>query len=190
MGTMTPAGRSTGLPLGTHVRVLPDRPDDRGRLTEVFRRSWDSGVDPIQWNLVDNEAGVLRGVHVHVRHADYLLVVTGRAVIGLQDLRRHSPTAGLAAIVELDGEARAALVIPPGVAHGFAFPTAGVHLYGVDAYWDPDDELGCRWDDPDLHIDWPDRDVRVSERDATAGTLAELLELLDPHQARLYPPPA
>lgn len=181
-------GPGAPYPLGVRLRRMDPRPDDRGTLTEVYRHEWDTEVDPLQWNLVDNEAEVLRGVHVHVRHHDYLMVVAGLATIALRDLRRHSPTFGRVSMVPMSGADRAALTIPPGVAHGFYFPVAGIHLYAVDAYWDPDDELGCHWLDPALEIDWPNRAARVSRRDEHAPGLAELLEHLEPAQDALYPP--
>jgi dTDP-4-dehydrorhamnose 3,5-epimerase len=130
---------------------------------------------------------VLRGVHVHVNHFDYLLIAAGAAVIALRDLRRHSPTHQMVSMVPMSGDDKAGLVIPPGVAHGFYFPTAGMHLYSVDHYWDPADELGCHWLDPGLEIPWPDREASVSPRDADAISLAELLDQLEPHQDALYP---
>ena len=109
----------------------------------------------MQWNAVWSEAGVLRGVHVHVRHDDYLTVPVGRASVGLRDLRRGSPTEGLTALVELGREQPGALVIPHGVAHGFYFHEPSLHVYAVSEYWDPADELACNWADPELGIEWP-----------------------------------
>ena len=98
----------TQLPVGAAVRALTMHTDDRGGFTEVFRREWPTGVDPIQWNIVRSEPGVLRGVHVHVRHADYLLIVDGRATVGLRDLRTASPTFGLTTMLDLDASRLAA----------------------------------------------------------------------------------
>ena len=39
--------------------------------------------------------------------------------------------------------------IPPGVAHGFAALTDMTITYLVDGYYNPADELGVAWDDPD-----------------------------------------
>ena len=44
--------------------------------------------------------------------------------------------------------------IPPGVAHGFASLTDLTITYLVDSYYNPDDELGVAWDDPEIHADW------------------------------------
>jgi dTDP-4-dehydrorhamnose 3,5-epimerase len=170
------------LPAGTLLRPLEPHVDDRGSFTELFRVEWETGVTPIQWNAVRSEAGVLRGVHVHPRHDDYLTVPLGRADIGLRDLRRGSPTENLSACIQLSGERPAALVIPHGVAHGFYFREPSLHVYAVTEYWSLSDELSCRWDDPELEIPWPVESARVSERDAASPSLRSLLEQLEPWQ--------
>jgi dTDP-4-dehydrorhamnose 3,5-epimerase len=159
------------------VRVAPLEPhgDDRGTFIELYREEWPTGVAPIQWNAVHSAAGVLRGVHVHPRHDDYLTVVRGRATVGFRDLREDSPTAGAAACVELDADRPSAISIPHGVAHGFYFHELSTHVYAVSHYWDPTDELGCRWDDPALEIPWPQREARVSPRDESLPGLDALL---------------
>lgn len=172
----------TTLPAGVVVRPLESHVDDRGTFTELYRQEWATGVSPIQWNAVRSDGGVLRGVHVHMRHDDYLTVPYGRAAIGLRDLRRGSPTEGVSALVGLGGEDRAALVIPHGVAHGFYFSEPSLHVYAVTEYWDPSDELGCHWADPELKIPWPVTSARVSERDAASQSLRDLLRELEPSQ--------
>jgi dTDP-4-dehydrorhamnose 3,5-epimerase len=160
------------LPAGTSLHPLDAHVDDRGSLVELWRASWPSGARPVQWNGSRSAANVLRGVHIHVRHTDYLVVVMGRAVIGLRDLRGDATTV---ALVDLDGDAPEALVIPPGVAHGFYFPEPSLHCYAVNEEFDPTDELGCRFDDPALGIPWPTTDVVLSERDRDLPLLAELM---------------
>jgi dTDP-4-dehydrorhamnose 3,5-epimerase len=182
------------LPDGVALRALEMHRDPRGSFTEVFRDEWDAGVTPVQWNAVRSVAGTLRGVHVHIHHDDYLIVLGGHASVGLRDLRRDSPTEGLSALVDLAEEELSALVIPHGVAHGFYFHRPSLHLYAVSRYWDVGDELACHWADPELEIDWPAEPTLLSERDATAPPLAELLEQLEPAQpfrtpARLVPTP-
>jgi len=167
------------LPRGVSIRELEPHADDRGVFTELFRASWGLDVLPVQWNAVRSEANVLRGVHVHVRHSDYLTVPLGRALVGLHDLRNHSATAGMGTLVELDGSSPSGLTIPPGVAHGFFFPERSVHVYAVSHEWDPDDELGCRWDDPELGICWPCSEPVVSSRDARLWPLAELARIVN-----------
>lgn len=170
------AGATSGsLPHDLRLTPLEPHGDDRGTFTELYREQWETGVAPVQWNVVDSEAGVLRGVHVHPRHDDYLTVIRGRATVGLRDLRPGSPTEGVAACVELDGARPTAISIPHGVAHGFYFHQPSTHVYAVSHYWDPADELGCRWDDPGLEIPWPQRSAHISPRDEQLPSLAKLL---------------
>lgn len=80
-------------------------------------------------------------------------------------------------MVELDPSR--AVVIPPGVAHGFYFPVPSIHIYSVTEYWDPADELGCQWSDPELGIPWDVRNPQISPRDAALPSLEALLETLE-----------
>jgi dTDP-4-dehydrorhamnose 3,5-epimerase len=148
--------------------------DARGSFTEFFRDEWAMGVSPCQWNVAISRANVLRGAHVHLRHSDYLVVVRGRLSVGLFDLRPGSRTYTRSALIELSGERLTGLSIPPGVMHGFYAHESSVHIYGVDAYYDPEDELGCNWADPDLGIAWPCSAPKLSPRDRDAGSLAEV----------------
>jgi dTDP-4-dehydrorhamnose 3,5-epimerase len=156
--------------------------DERGIFTEIFRNEWDTGIDPLQWNVVRTKAGVLRGVHVHPSHTDYLMVVSGTATIGLRDLRAGSPTEGRSQTLTVDGDSLTGLTIPRGVAHGFLFHDPAIHVYAVSHYWDTADELPCHWSDPDLGIDWPFAPTMVSPRDDAAGSLSDLLVRLAPYQ--------
>ena len=176
-GGLTPDGKSV-LPAGVRIRRLEVHQDQRGLLSEIFRQDWDTGVAPVQWNTVTSDAGVLRGVHVHLRHADYLVVLQGQMSLGLKDLRDDSPTAGPGLVVELDGNDLHSIFIPPGVAHGFYFHSRCLHVYAVTEYWDPDDELGCHWDDPELQIPWHIAEPVLSDRDSSLPSLKCLMHEL------------
>ena len=175
MSAVSPAAVAGALPHDVLLTLLDPHRDDRGTFIELFREAWPTGVHPIQWNVVASEAGVLRGVHVHPRHDDYLTVIRGAAEVGLRDLREDSPTAGVATCLKLVAECPTAISIPHGVAHGFYFSEASTHVYAVSHYWDSADELGCRWDDPALEIPWPQREAQISPRDAALPPLATLL---------------
>jgi len=165
------------LPEGVTLVRLSPHADDRGVFTELFRESWKTGFVAAQWNAVHSAPNVLRGVHVHRRHVDYLTLVVGRATIGLHDLRADSPTTRHGATIVLDSHEPAALVIPVGVAHGFYFHEQSVHVYAVSHEFDPTDELGCRWDDPALEIAWPCETPLISVRDRDLGTLSDLRDV-------------
>ena len=162
------------LPAGARLRRLEMHSDGRGCFTEIFRNNWSDGTLPMQWNAVSSRAGVLRGVHVHAGHDDLLVVVQGRAIIGLHDIRTTSPTFGLARTVKMCGAAQSSLFVPRGVAHGFYFPEDSLMVYAVSAYWDLGDEIGCHWADRDLKIAWGIDHAITSPRDSTAGSFEDM----------------
>lgn len=162
---------------GVDLKGLIQNQDNRGSLTEIFRQTWAHGENFVQWNYVKNCKNVLRGVHVHADHSDYLICIEGEMLLGLHDIRPNSVSFGVSQVLKLSSKNLHACFIPNGVAHGFYFPVSGAHIYGVTHYWNLEDELGCRWDDPALGLDWPVESPSLSERDQTAGTLEEMRSL-------------
>ncbi|MEM8905292.1 MAG: dTDP-4-dehydrorhamnose 3,5-epimerase family protein, partial [Actinomycetota bacterium] len=137
------------------VRLVPlDRHEDaRGSFTEIFCSHWDSGIDPTQWSLVRSAPGVLRGMHVHLRHDEYVMVVSGRMSVGLHDLRPDSPTCGVGAVYDLDADSNVFLSFPRGLVHGWLAHEHTVHVQAVSEaheFYGADDNNGCHWSDPDL----------------------------------------
>lgn len=168
---------------GMHVRALTTHRHDRGSLTELWRRSWGTGHEAQQWNLVTSPAGVMRGMHIHLGYREYYVLLSGRTTIGTRDLRPGSPTENAVALIEASGESMHALIGPPGVAHGIYCHEPSVLLVGVTAEHDPANELGCHWRDPALEIDWPFDEARVSERDGSWPPLADVLPKVPPWDA-------
>jgi dTDP-4-dehydrorhamnose 3,5-epimerase len=83
----------------------------------------------------------------------------------LHDLRIGSPTEHATQVLDISGENCRGVFIPPGVAHGFASITDLTITYLVDSYYNPEDELGVAWDDPDVGADWGVTDPILSARD-------------------------
>jgi dTDP-4-dehydrorhamnose 3,5-epimerase len=138
------------------VLVVPDRHgDSRGRFVETYRRSWfPLGREMIQGNRSEKQAGAVVGLHYHLHQADYWYVTRGTARVVLHDLRSGSPTDGATVMVDIGDDDERGVFIPPGVAHGFAALTDLTLIYLVDQYYNPADELGVAWDDPDIGADW------------------------------------
>jgi dTDP-4-dehydrorhamnose 3,5-epimerase len=159
---------------GVTIRSLSPQRDGRGELVELCRHVWVEPDVPVQWNLVVNRARVVRGIHWHELHTDYIAPVFGSVVAALVDLRPGSPSELESQLVELDAGAPELLTIPAGVGHGFYSEGESGVLYAVTRYWDPSDEFGVRWDDPALGIAWPEgaAEATVSERDRDMPPLA------------------
>jgi len=142
--------------------------DERGRFYETYRRSWfPLGREMVQSNRSDKAAGSVVGLHYHLHQADYWLVPRGEIRVVLHDLRVGSPTDGATEVLKLSAGNGRGVFIPPGVAHGFASVTDVTLTYLVDGYYNPDDELGVAWDDPQIGADWGITDPVLSARDRT-----------------------
>jgi dTDP-4-dehydrorhamnose 3,5-epimerase len=158
------------------VVVEPDvHGDERGRFVETYRRSWfPLGREMLQANRSEKQAGAVVGLHYHLHQADYWYVLLGKARVVLHDLRVGSPTEAHTLTLDLDGDRDGGVYIPPGVAHGFASLTDVLMWYLVDGYYNPDDELGLAWDDPEVGADWGIMSPVLSARDKANPRRSEL----------------
>jgi dTDP-4-dehydrorhamnose 3,5-epimerase len=162
---------------GVRILDLTTITDPRGGFMEVFRQDWFPDAAPmVQCNLSRSRPGVLRGMHFHRRQADYWCVLEGHAVVALYDLRAGSPTEHESQHLDIDADhEHRGIYIPPGVGHGFFAHSDLALQYLVDRAFDGTDEFGFAWDDPDLPIPWPVNHPILSERDAAAPALADVL---------------
>jgi dTDP-4-dehydrorhamnose 3,5-epimerase len=162
--------------------------DERGHFFESFQRERYAGAsiadDFVQDNLSRSTRGVLRGLHFQVAHpqAQIVTVVRGRIFDVAVDLRTGSATFGRWFGTELSEETSRQLYMPPGFAHGFYVlsEVADLH-YKVSRFFDPADEGGLRWNDPDLGIEWPTENPLLSPRDADYPRLFEIPRERLPH---------
>jgi dTDP-4-dehydrorhamnose 3,5-epimerase len=180
----------TRLP-GVLRRRMASHPDSRGAFAELWRAGWTDPLDPgagpvgdglpsrmAQANLSRSRARVLRGLHFHLRQADLWIVLEGHPLVALVDLRDVVAGTGRPVVLTMETDPGDQLYLPSGIAHGFYAPDEMALLYLVTNAYDGSDELGFRWDDPDAAVPWPDRSPVLSERDATAPSLAELVARL------------
>ncbi|MBZ0112405.1 MAG: dTDP-4-dehydrorhamnose 3,5-epimerase [Thermoanaerobaculia bacterium] len=159
--------------------------DDRGFFLETFHvdryREGGIGLPFVQDNHSRSVARTLRGLHAQRQRPQGKLV---RAVEGeiwdvAVDIRRGSPTFKQWVGVTLSADNFRQLYVPPGFAHGFCVlsETAQVEYKCTDLY-DATDELGLRWDDPEIDIAWPIADPLLSKKDAAAPTVSEAFDRL------------
>jgi dTDP-4-dehydrorhamnose 3,5-epimerase len=153
--------------------------DDRGSFTEIWRASGTAtlGVTFTQGNISRSRAGVLRGMHFHDHQLDLWVVVNGRALVALADLRAAIHGTGATPQTEQFELIRgSAVLIPRRVAHGFLALEALDLIYLVSREYDGTDEFGFRWDDLSAGLRWPKPNPIVSQRDASGPSLADALE--------------
>ncbi len=155
--------------------------DERGRFVETYRRSWfPLGREMVQSNRSDRQRGAVVGLHYHFHQSDYWYVTRGRARVVLHDLRVGSDTEGATEVLEIGEHDDRGVFIPPGVGHGFAAVTDLTLTYLVDSYYNPADELGVAWDDPDLGAEWGIAEPVLSARDRANPRRSEIPDHLRP----------
>jgi dTDP-4-dehydrorhamnose 3,5-epimerase len=155
--------------------------DERGFFLETFRRNdyANVGIDAefVQDNHSRSRYGTIRALHFQLKpgQAKLVRVARGRAFDVVVDLRHSSPTFGKWESFELDDVHHRQLFVPIGFAHGFCAISDTVDfIYKVGSYYDPLNERGIAWDDPDLAIPWPVERPQVSERDRRNPRLYEI----------------
>jgi dTDP-4-dehydrorhamnose 3,5-epimerase len=125
---------------------------------------------------VTRQAGSIRGMHFqHPPHAEAKLVMCLRGAVCdvAVDVRAGSPTLLQWVMHDLSAENGAAMLIPPGFAHGFQTLGDDVELlYFHSAPYVPAAEGGLHPLDPRLAIAWPRAVSVMSDRDAVRPHLA------------------
>jgi dTDP-4-dehydrorhamnose 3,5-epimerase len=169
--------------LGDVAVVVPDVfRDDRGFFSETFRADQfeELGLPTkfVQDNHSQSAKGVVRGLHFQWEPpmGKLMRVTVGAAFLVAVDIRKGSPTLGQWVGVEATAENRRSVWAPAGFARGFcALADATEIQYKCTGIYSNKAESGILWDDPAIGIEWPLKDVTVSDKDRKAQTLAHWL---------------
>ena len=164
--------------------------DVRGYFFESWRQAdFDQHIGRHVEFIQDNESkssyGVLRGLHYQkgeYSQAKLVRVIRGRVLDVAVDIRKSSPTFGKYVAVELSEDNKRQLFIPRGFAHGFlVLSDEAVFTYKVDNVYAPQHEASIRWNDEDIHIEWPiSADVVLtSEKDLLKATSLKDAEVFE-----------
>ena len=154
--------------------------DDRGFFMETYNaaKTADQGVPEVfvQDNHSRSSKGVLRGMHYQYPQWQGKLVrtIAGEIFDVAVDIRQDSPTYGQWFGAFLNDENKQQLYIPPGFAHGFCVTSDIADVaYKCTSDYQPQQDVGIRWNDPDIGIDWPIDNPLLSEKDAKAPLLKD-----------------
>ena len=159
--------------------------DERGFFIETYNEKLfkANGINEafVQDNLSCSHKGVLRGMHAQAgenAQGKLVRVLRGRVLDVAVDIRRKSETYGKSFSIILDEHQAKSLWIPPGFLHGFlALENDTIFTYKVTGFYDKGGEVGVRWDDPDLQINWPigKEELIVSEKDRQLPLLKDII---------------
>lgn len=169
--------------LGEVVVVVPEIfQDSRGFFCETFREDQFQALGlPTQF-VQDNHSrsakGVVRGLHFQWEPpmGKLMRVTAGAAFLVAVDIRKGSRTLGKWVGIEATPENRRCVWAPAGFARGFCSLSDGTEIqYKCTGLFSNKAESAIKWDDPAIGIQWPMRDVIVSEKDRNARTLSQWL---------------
>jgi len=154
--------------------------DERGYFLEThhYQRFQAAGIacSFVQDNLSFSKKNILRGLHFQKTNPQTKLVqaVSGEIFDVGVDLRPGSATFGKWSGAIISERNKRQLLIPEGFAHGFCVLSQSAHVaYKCSDYYNPDDEGGILWSDPDIAIDWPSKNPILSAKDHQFGYLAD-----------------
>lgn len=158
--------------------------DNRGYFMETYNYNdfKDAGFSMkfVQDNQSKSKRGVLRGLHFQKNNPQGKLVrvISGEVFDVAVDIRKESKTFGKWVGVTLSAENKKQFYIPEGFAHGFlVLSETAEFVYKCTRFYDPSDEGGVMWNDPDIGINWPiqeNMDVILSEKDKRNLNLKDL----------------
>ena len=131
----------------------------------------------LQDNVSFSRKNVLRGLHFQKNQGQLVTVTQGRIYDVAVDIRPYSHTYKKYFSIMLDSRNPQQLYMPDGFAHGFCvLSDFAIINYKCTSYYDPSLERGIIWNDPDLNIQWPNKDFIISEKDKNFPNLREYCE--------------
>ena len=149
--------------------------DDRGYFYESYNKSkfTDLGIPTefVQDNQSFSQKGTLRGLHGQAApfaQGKLVRVIKGRVIDVAVDIRKNSATYGQYISIELSEENKLQFWIPEGFLHGFVtLEDDTIFTYKVNNYYDKASEIGVKWNDPTLAINWQidESEVLLSPKD-------------------------
>lgn len=155
--------------------------DDRGCFLETYHYDEfkKAGIDVtfVQDNQSKSKCGVLRGLHFQTKRPQGKLVrvIRGKVFDVGVDLRKNSSSFGKWVGAILSDENKRQLYIPAEFAHGFlVLSDEAEFVYKCTDFYDPQNEGGIIYNDPDININWPisdDMEIFLSQKDRALPSL-------------------
>lgn len=144
---------------GVAVRDLRKNVDDRGYLMELLRCDWSDLYRKFGQAYVSlNYPGVIRAWHFHEKQWDVFVCVAGTIKVPLYDARASSPTHGRIDEFVIGEHRPVAILIPPGVYHGYQTLGTKESLlinFPTETYDHADpDEHRVPWNSPRVPYNW------------------------------------
>ncbi|MCP5053792.1 MAG: dTDP-4-dehydrorhamnose 3,5-epimerase, partial [bacterium] len=133
----------------------------------------------VQDNHSRSQKGVLRGLHFQWEPpmGKLMRVTYGSAFLVAVDIRKGSPSLGHWFGLEVSAANKKQVFAPAGFARGFYTISDFAEIqYKCTGTYSNKGESGFLWNDPEIGIQWPDKNPTLSGKDEKAQTFAQWLE--------------
>ena len=153
--------------------------DKRGYFKELLRENEIRKKFPFLV-MSYSKKNVIRGLHLQQKKTQgkFVTVIKGKIYDVVIDLRKESKTFGKKYSIILSDKNCKSIYIPEGFAHGFcALDKDNYVVYSCTNYRDKKSEIGIKFDDKKLNINWPTKSPILSKKDKENPSLIKFLEL-------------
>ena len=118
--------------------------------------------------ISSSKKNVLRGLHMQKKfpQGKYISVIKGKILDVVVDCRKKSKTFGKHFKIIISEKNSKSLYVPPGFIHGFVgLEKENIVLYSCTNYRNKQSELGVKWNDQNLNINWGIKKPILSKKD-------------------------
>ena len=153
--------------------------DKRGYFKELLRENEIRKKFPFLV-MSYSKKNVIRGLHLQQRKSQgkFVTVIKGKIYDVVIDLRKKSKTFGKKFSIILSDKNCKSIYVPEGFAHGFcSLDKDNYVVYSCTNYRDKQSEIGIKFDDKKLNINWPTKSPILSRKDRENLSLIKFLEL-------------
>ena len=141
--------------------------DKRGYFKELIREKELKARFPFVV-MSFSKKNVIRGLHLQSKNSQgkFVSVIKGKIFDVVVDLRKNSKTYGKKLTSILSDKNSKSIYVPPGFAHGFCgLSKENYVVYSCTKYRDEKSEIGIKFNDQDLKINWPIKKPIISNKD-------------------------
>ncbi len=125
-----------------------------------------------------SKKNVLRGLHMQKKNQQgkFISVVKGKILDVVVDCRKKSKTFGKHFKIILSEKNCKSIYIPTGFIHGFlGLDKENIIIYSCTNYRDKNSEIGVKWNDKDLKINWNIKTPILSKKDSKNLNFKEVI---------------
>jgi dTDP-4-dehydrorhamnose 3,5-epimerase len=152
--------------------------DKRGYFKELLKEKIIKNKFPFQV-MSYSKKNVLRGLHLQTKYpqAKFITVIKGKIFDVAVDLRKNSKTYKKVFTTILSENTSKSIFIPGGFAHGFLSLEKETYIvYNCNRYRNQKSEVTIKYNDKDLNIKWPKKNIILSKKDKKGLSLLEFIK--------------